>query len=272
MAEGLKIEPTPRRVRACFGGIAVADSSRVLLVWEPRRLPVYWFPTTDVRMDLLRPAPHAGGSPARVQRYNLGVGGRRAEKVAWAELPDVAGADPPPGEGPAARGQLRDHVAFMWDMMDAWFEEDEEVFVHPRDPYHRVDVVHSSRQVRVEAAGRILAQSGRPSLLFETGLPTRYYLPKLDVRMDLLTASRTTSRCPYKGVAVYWSVPGGGGEGDRLLEDLAWSYPLPIPECPKIENLICFYNEKLDIFVDGVLQARPATEWSPRPDRAGGAR
>jgi uncharacterized protein (DUF427 family) len=132
------------------------------------------------------------------------------------------------------------------------------VFKHPRDPYHRVDVLNSSRHVQVRVGGVLVAESRRPRLLFETGLPVRYYLPKLDVRPESLVPSATRTRCPYKGEAVYWSVRAGG----ELFEDIVWSYPAPIPEAPKIENLLAFYNEKTDITVDGVLQERPATKWS----------
>jgi uncharacterized protein (DUF427 family) len=132
------------------------------------------------------------------------------------------------------------------------------VFVHPRDPYHRVDVVHSSRHVKVVVDGEVVAETTRPRLLFETGLPTRYYIPKLDVRMDLLQPTDSVTACPYKGRARYWSVR----VGDRTLKDLVWSYPAPIPECPKIEGLLSFYNERVDIYVDGELQPRPKTQWS----------
>jgi uncharacterized protein (DUF427 family) len=110
----------------------------------------------------------------------------------------------------------------------------------------------------VRVGGVLVAESRRPRLLFETGLPVRYYLPKLDVRLDLLVPSPTRTRCPYKGEAVYWSVQAGG----ELAEDIVWSYPAPIPEAPKIENLLAFYNEKTDITVDGIVQERPATKWS----------
>jgi uncharacterized protein (DUF427 family) len=142
--------------------------------------------------------------------------------------------------------------------VDAWFEEDDEVFVHARDPYHRVDVLNSSRHVRVEIDGATVAASRRPRLLFETGLPTRYYLPKADVRMDLLEPTDTTTRCPYKGEAIYWSARIGG----QLREDVVWSYPYPIPEIPKIEHLLAFFNERVDLYVDGELQVRPQTPWS----------
>jgi uncharacterized protein (DUF427 family) len=145
-----------------------------------------------------------------------------------------------------------------WDELDAWFEEDEQVFVHPRDPYTRVDTVHSSRHVRVGIEGVTLGETRRPILLFETGLPARYYIPKLDVRMDLLEPTESVTRCPYKGVARYWSAR----LGDKLVKDIVWSYPAPIPECPKIENLLSFYNEHVDMNVDGVLQDRPITPFS----------
>jgi len=132
------------------------------------------------------------------------------------------------------------------------------VFRHPRDPYHRVDVLGSSRHVQVRVGGVLIAERRRPRLLFETGLPVRYHLPKLDVRLDLLTPSPTRTRCPYKGEAVYWSVQAAGD----VYENIVWSYPAPIPETPKIENLLAFFNEKTDIVVDGVAQERPVTRWS----------
>ena len=132
--------------------------------------------------------------------------------------------------------------------MDAWYEEEEEIFLHPRDPYKRVDVLKSSRHVRVVLSGETIAESDRPHLLFETGLPPRYYFPEEDVRMDLLEQSESTSICPYKGKAVYLSAK----IGDELFEDLAWSYPDPIAESPKIKGLLAFYPERVeDIIVDG---------------------
>src|SRR2546430_2428036 len=231
MFDTLRIEPSGRRVRAFVGGTPVADSSQVLMVWEPHRLPVYYFPMRDVRSDLLKP------SERLEDRWDVEVNGRRIDDAAWS-------SEHPP---------LKDHVAFRWNKMDAWYEEDDEVFVHPRDPYHRVDVLDSSRHVKVVVEGEVVAETSRPRLLFETGLPTRYYIPKVDVRMDLLEPSESVTRCPYKGVARYWSAR----MGDKLVKDIVWSYPAPIPECPKIENLLSFYNEHVDLYVDGVLQDRP---------------
>lgn len=246
LVTGPVIEPSPRWVRAYCAGVAVADSQRVLLAFEPRRLPVYWFPRSDVRSDLLSPARQDNGASG-IARWNLRVGERVVPNAAWSY--------PNPG---AERAALADHIAFYWSRMDAWFEEDDEVFVHPRDPYSRVDVLHSSRHVRVERDGYLLAESTRPRLLFETGLPTRYYLPRQDVRMELLEPSSTTTRCPYKGVASYWSLR----VADLVVPDLVWSYEAPIPECAKIENLLCFFNERVDIVVDGEVQPRPHTNWS----------
>jgi uncharacterized protein (DUF427 family) len=241
-------EPTHRRVRVMFGGTTIADSRAVMLMLEKKRLAIYYFPVKDVRLDLFVPTSYASAHAGKGEAsfYSVKVGDRVAEKAAWRYLQPV-------------RPDLKDYVAFYWDKMDAWFEEDDEVFVHPRDPYHRVDVLHSSRHVKVVIDGVVVAETKRPRLLFETGLPTRYYIPKLDVRLDLLTSTNTSTRCPYKGKAAYWSVNVNGTE----FRDIVWSYPAPIPECPKIENLLCFYDEKVDaVYVDGELQPRPLTPWS----------
>jgi uncharacterized protein (DUF427 family) len=245
----VRTEPSYRRVRVFFGGEAVADSSRTLLLLETGYLPVYYFPRDDVRFDLLEATSTSTHCPYKgdASYYTVIAGGSRYEDAVWA-YPAPINAVP----------ELKDYVAFYWDRADAWFEEDDQVFRHPRDPYHRIDTLNSSRHVEVRVNGELLADSHRPRLVFETALPVRYYLPKLDVRQDLLVPSDTRTRCPYKGEAVYWSVRVGGD----LLPDLVWSYPLPIPEAPKLENLLCFFNEKVDITVDGVAQQRPVTNWS----------
>jgi uncharacterized protein (DUF427 family) len=142
--------------------------------------------------------------------------------------------------------------------MDAWFEEDEQVLTHPRDPYTRVDILQSSRHVRVEVDDTTVAESQNPTLLFETGLPVRYYLPKPHVRMDLLTPTDTVSHCPYKGEAEWWSVR----LGDAIHADLAWSYRTTLPESQKIVGLISFFDEKVDVYVDGTRQHRPSTKFA----------
>src|SRR6266852_7802441 len=189
-ADDIVVMPTGRRVRVLFGGTTIADSRAVVLILEKKRLAIYYFPVKDVRLDLLQPtsykSSHSGKGEASF--YYVKVGDRVAEKAAWRYLQPE-------------RPDLKDYVAFYWDKMDAWFEEDDEVFVHPRDPYHRVDVLNSSRHVKVVVGGQTVAETRRPRLLFETGLRTRYYIPKVDVRMDLLQPTATVTQCPYKGNA-----------------------------------------------------------------------
>jgi uncharacterized protein (DUF427 family) len=244
----VRIETGSKRVRAYLGGEVVADTAAPLLVWEHPYYPTYYFPIADVRAELI--ATDDGGavrSPSRGdgRRFSVRAGGKLAEGAA------VRHPESPFEE-------LRDAIRLEWDAMDAWFEEDEEVYTHPRDPYKRLDILPSSRHVRVELEGVTIAESTSPRLLFETGLPVRYYLPKPHVRMELLTPTERVSHCPYKGQAEYWSVR----VGDSVHEDFAWSYATPLPESQKIAGLVCFYNEKLDIYVDGVLQERPVTKFS----------
>jgi uncharacterized protein (DUF427 family) len=243
----IRVEPGAKRVRAYFGGQLVADTTRPVLVWEVPHYPAYYFPAADVRTELLEPDGDVAHSPTRGdgRTFTVSAGGKRATGAA------LRYEDSPIEE-------LRDLIRLEWDAMDAWFEEDEEVFTHPRDPYTRVDILPSSRHVRVEVDGVTIAESASPRLLFETGLPTRYYLPKTHVRMDRLVPSERVSNCPYKGEAEWWSVM----SGDNLHEDLAWSYPTPLRESQGIAGLIAFYDEKVDIYVDGVLQERPVTKFA----------
>ena len=244
----IRLERAAKRVRAYLGGEVVADTSRPWLVWEVPYYPTYYFPIADVRTELLL-ADRGGGahSPSRGEGRTFAVraGGKEAQRAA------LRYEDSPIEE-------LREAIRLDWNAMDAWFEEDEEVFTHPRDPYTRIDILASSRHVRVEVGGVTIAESASPRLLFETGLPVRYYLPKTHVRLDLLAPSDTASHCPYKGRAEYWSVRAA----EELHPDLAWSYKTPLPESQKIAGLVAFYNEKLDIYVDGVLQERPITKFS----------
>jgi uncharacterized protein (DUF427 family) len=237
----VRIEPGAKRVRAYLGGEAVVDTSRPVLVWEVPYYPTYYFPSADVRSELLEPDGGVAHSPSRGEgrTFSVRAGGKQAAGAA------LRYEDSPIEE-------LRDLIRLDWDAMDAWFEEDEEVFTHPRDPYTRVDILPSSRHVRVEVDGVTVAESAAPRLLFETGLPVRYYLPKTHVRMHLLRPTDSVSHCPYKGQAEWWSVR----VGDSLHEDLAWSYRTPLPESQKIAGFVAFYNEKVDIDVDGVRQER----------------
>jgi uncharacterized protein (DUF427 family) len=243
----VRVEHGAKRVRAYVDGELVADTTHPLLVWEKPYYPAYYIPIDDVRMELLEADGDFVHSPSRGngRTFTLRAGGK-----------EVATAAMRYEESPLE--ELRDAVRLDWDAVDAWFEEDEQVFTHPRDPYTRIDILPSSRHVRVEVDGVTIAESAKPTLLFETGLPTRYYLPKTHVRLGLLTPTDTVSHCPYKGQAEYWSVR--AGEKDHA--DLAWSYRTPLPESQRMAGLISFYNEKVDIFVDGVLQERPSTKFS----------
>jgi uncharacterized protein (DUF427 family) len=245
----MRVEEGPKRVRTYLGGEIVADTTRPKLVWEIPNYPAYYLPVDDVRMELLTPTERTERSPSRgVASYFTVKGGDRVvEDAAW-HYPESPVED------------LRTLIRFDWEAMDAWFEEDEEVYVHPRDPYKRVDILASGRHVEVVVDGVKVADSHQPRLLFETSLPTRYYLPLTDVRLDLLRPSATSTRCPYKGTAGYWSVEVNGA----VHNDLAWIYRTPVLESVKIAGLACFFNEHVDLYVDGVLQQRPKTFWSRR--------
>jgi uncharacterized protein (DUF427 family) len=245
----LYFEDSPRRVRAVFGGETVADSRRVKLMHEKGLLPIYYFPEEDVQMDLLEATDHTTHCPFKgdASYWSVKVGDRVADNAVWGYPEPLEDAPP-----------LADYLAFYWRKMDHWYEEDEEVFVHPRDPYHRVDVLESSRHVKVSVGGEVVAETDRPRVLFETGLPPRYYIPPEDVREEALVPSDKQTQCPYKGVAAYYSVEAGGEQ----VEDLIWYYSEPIPEAAKIKGHLAFFNEKVDLKVDGEEQERPQTQWS----------
>ena len=215
-------ERSPRRVRVKFNGETIADSSAAHLLFETRHLPIYYFPRADVRMELLRATEHHTYCPYKgtASYWSIAAGGRVSENAVWGY--------PEPFDEVAA---IKDYVAFYWDRVDAWFEEDDEIFVHARDPYKRVDVVNSSRPVKVTVGGVTVAETRRARFLFETRLPTRYYIPPEDVRMDLLVPSEKVTSCPYKGTARYYSV--------RIASSFFFlSFPIP-PRKPK--NSIFFF-------------------------------
>ena len=246
----VRIEPNARRIRVFVDGVAVADTTRSIYLFEKGHLPVYYLPKSDVRFDLLEHTDHATHCPRKgdAEYWSIVVGDRRIENAVWSYPVPLPGTD-----------DLSEYVAFYWNKVDNWFEEDEEVYVHARDPYKRIDALRSSRHVEVAVHGVTVADTRRPVLLFETGLPTRYYIPKLDVRLDLLRPSEKVTACPYKGTASYFSLhlPDQPDEAD-----LAWVYPTPIPQIPTIENHVAFFNERVDLVVDGELQTRPKTVWS----------
>jgi len=243
----IRVEAGAKRVRVYVGGVAIADTVHPLYVWETPFYPSYYLPAADVRTDLLDPTPTVTHSPSRgdAAHFTVRVGDEERRDAAWQYRTS-------PIE------ELRDHIRFDWDAMDSWFEEDEEVFTHARSPYVRIDILPTSRAVRVELNGEVLAESPRALVLFETGLPARWYIPKVDVRMERFVATDMASHCPYKGQAEYWSARVGAG----LEENLVWSYPTPLPESERIAGYVAFFDERVDLFVDGVRQERPKTRFS----------
>ncbi|MFJ3308825.1 DUF427 domain-containing protein [Streptomyces sp. NPDC086549] len=249
-SEGLLWEPSGRWVRGRKGDITVVDSRHPVLVWEPGvPVPMYAFPREEVREDLLRPAknPPTGAHTGSRIFYDLEADGELLENAAWTfPADDLAG-----------------HIAFEWFRrtgrgLDHWYEEEEEIFVHPRDPHKRVDALPSSRHVVVEIGGTVVADTHRPVLLFETGLPTRYYIPREDVRLGLFVPTDHASACPYKGTAEYWS---WRGEGD-VPPNVVWSYPEPLAAVAAVKGLLAFYDEAVDVVVDGERLERPTTPFS----------
>jgi uncharacterized protein (DUF427 family) len=241
------VEQVPRRIRGVLNGVTVFDTTRALYVWEWPKYPHYYIPSDDIDAETVvdedHPEPLRHGN---ARRYGLRVG--EVEKTGVAHL--FAG-----GKIEALAGMMR----IDWAALDAWYEEDEQVFVHPRDPYTRVDAIRSTRQVRIELDGVVLAESSSPVLVFETGLPTRYYLNRTEVRFEHLQPSETVSSCPYKGQTTrYWSV----AADEMVQEDVAWTYEFPTAAVLPIAGLIALYNEKVDIFLDGELLERPQTHFS----------
>jgi uncharacterized protein (DUF427 family) len=242
-----RVEPTPRWVRVRAGQEVVADSRDALLLswYGPGMLPTYCFRDEDVRTDLLVAA--SGSVLPHASTYDVVSADLRIPGAAFRFDTSPDGSD-----------ALLGHWTFAWDAGVAWFEEALEVHVHARDPHKRVDAVPSERHLRIQVDGAVIADSLRPVAVFETTLPTRWYLPLDDVRSDVLVPSATTSRCPYKGTASYFSVR----VGDVDHPDVAWSYAEPVVECPRIAGLVSFFNERVDVFVDGRLESRPRTPWS----------
>lgn len=265
--DSLRWEPLAPRLRAWLDGVPVLDTDRGRLVMEPGRVvPQYAVPVADLTADLVPAADDAGprhgpgplpvgpggaavltpstgfgvhSCPGRV--FTLRADDRERPGAAFApDDPDLAG-----------------HVVLDFDALD-WREEDERVVGHPRDPHHRIDVRRSARRVRVSLDGHVLAESGRPVLLTEAGLPVRWYLPAADVDGTRLRPSATATTCAYKGTARYWSasVPG------RTVADVAWSYPDPLPGAEPVRDLVCFFAERVDVSVDGAAPDHPHSEWT----------
>jgi uncharacterized protein (DUF427 family) len=261
----LRYEPTEKRIRAALGDRTVIDSTRAMLVWEPKRVvPTYAVPIEDVAGEIDPAVPDSpSDGPSASQTPQLA--GRPVLDPSIPFSVHTADGEPltirsPDGGREAAAFRVSDtalsgYVIVDFAEFDAWYEEDERNVAHPRDPFHRIDIVHSSRHVRVERDGEVLAESSTPYLLFEPPLPIRYYLPPEDVRTDLLQASETKTFCAYKGQATYWSLDG---------EDVAWSYVEPLREAAEVTDRLAFFNEHVDVVVDGRTLERPTTPWSRR--------
>jgi uncharacterized protein (DUF427 family) len=263
---GLRFQPTSKRVRALVDGDAVVDSSRAVLLWEPRRIvPAYAVPAEDISAELV-PAPPSAEAAAALDalgtRRVLSPGHFRTHTTEGDELTVRA----PAGEREAAAFRLADadlegYVELDFDAFDQWLEEDEPIVSHPRDPFHRVDVRRSSRSIVVEHEGTVLAESSRTRRLFETSLPARTYFPPEDVRLDLLVPSTTGTACAYKGrTSSYWAVD--RSDGRRV--DVAWCYEHPLPDAVEVAGLVAFFDERVDVVVDGERRERPITPWSLR--------
>jgi uncharacterized protein (DUF427 family) len=230
----LYVEESPRWVRGRFAGQTVVDSRRVRLVHQSGRLPIWHFPPEDVRTDLLRVSGRTRSEPVQgeLELLTLGAGDRTAEDAAW---------------------RWRDLIGFDFHALDEWLEEDERQIGHPRDPYHRIDVRRTSRRVRISVRGHPVADTSRPHVLFETGLPPRWYIPREDLLVELSPSAHATV-CAYKGTASHWSAAGE--------EAIAWSYEDPFGEVEPIRGLVAFYDERVDLEVDGEARERPLTQWS----------
>jgi len=243
-AERGRVEPAPRRVRGFLGDELVFDTTAARYVWELPYYPQYYIPLADVRPGLLRDDDH----PQRVQ-----FGPSRVQSLVGSGGAVEAAARVFEGDGPVA-GLVR----FDWDAL-RWFEEDEPIYGHPRNPYSRVDALRSHRRVVIALDSEVLADTGSPVMLFETGLPTRYYIDATDVAFEHLESSDTQTLCPYKGItSAYWSAR----VGESVYPDLAWSYHYPLLAVAPIAGMVAFYNEKVDIAVDGVELPRPVTHFS----------
>jgi uncharacterized protein (DUF427 family) len=248
--DGFTFEPGERHVRATIGDVTLVDSHAPVLVWEPgQAVPGYVFPRADVRQDLLTAttAPDHDRHQRVGTWYDVEIDGTRYPALAFTY--DVAG--------------LEDVIGIDWFRreepgVEHFYEESEEIFRHPRDPYKRVDPIPSDRHVEVFVDGIKIADTHRPVLLFETRLPIRYYIPAEDVDFTHLVRSDHRSVCPYKGDASYWSVQTPG----RLREDIVWYYPEPVRAAEPIRDLLAVYNEVVDIVVDGVPLERPRSEFT----------
>lgn len=238
-AHKLLMHPIPRRIRAEFAGRTVLDTTGGMLLHESALPPVLYVPEADLDASAFVPSGHTTHCPFKgdATYRSLRVGGRGVDDALWS-YPDPMPAAP----------WLRGLASLYWAAADAWYDEDEQVFGHLTDPFHRVDLRPSSRHVQVYAGDLLLAESRAPMLLAETGMPLRWYLSPDDVAVPM-EPSGTRTHCPYKGAASYWSLRLPDG---RALPDAAWGYPEPLPEALRAAGRVCLQHEELRTVVDGV--------------------
>jgi uncharacterized protein (DUF427 family) len=267
----LRYEPTSKRVRGLLGGETVLDSARAVLVWEANRLvPFYAVPRDDLHVELVAAQPEQPEQAASADdpqhaapaapRLPAGPGTFVWHTSAGEELSiRHAGATRPRTAFSFADPDLVGYIGLDFYAFDMWLEEEDEIVAHPRDPFHRIDVRRSSRHIRIEVEGCVVADSTQPRLLFETHLPVRFYIPAEDVSMDLLRPSPKRTSCAYKGWASYVSLV----LGERTVPDIAWTYEQPLPEASDVAGMVAFFDERVDVLLDGQRRARPRTPWSP---------
>ncbi|MGH9212947.1 MAG: DUF427 domain-containing protein [Acidimicrobiales bacterium] len=231
----VRAEVSAKRVRAYLHGNLVADTVHPLLVWEVPYYPAYYIPRDDIRAEL---------GPTGETKHSPSLGDGQVHHVMAGDS-TVKDAALVYTESPIP--ELGGHVRLDWASMTSWFEEDEEVFTHVRDPRTRLDILPTSRHVQVLLGNVVLAETTRAHVLFETYLPPRWYVPQVDVRMDLLRRSDTVTHCPYKGTTVHYTATVDGHE----TADVAWSYPTPLPESQRIAGLLAFYDNRVRVLVDG---------------------
>ncbi|XAS66689.1 DUF427 domain-containing protein [Micrococcaceae bacterium Sec5.7] len=248
-----------------MGGNTVVDTLNAYLIWEPKRVtPVFAVPEADLRAELSPPALAAGDDQefpiAMRPNAPLGLDPRTGFSchTAPGEVLDVATqiTTLPRAAFRPADPDLAGYVVLDINAFD-WLEDDEEIIGHPRDPFQRVDIRASLQRVEVMLDGVKLADTRGAQVLYETLLPVRYYIPPADVRLDLMEESSKRTVCPYKGEARYWSYP-----GSATGENIAWAYDSRFVDAAQIHGLMCFFNERTDISVDGVRQDRPVSPWS----------
>lgn len=233
------VEETPRWIRGYFGDTKIVDSKTAYLVWEGTNSIPYWaFPTQDVIGLVENNHTDAGEEGYRAQWYDLKASSKTISDIGWKIKPDV----------PGYIQEANNLVVIDTTKVDKWYEDDEQVKGHAAGPYNRIDIRKSSRPVKVVIDGVTVAETNSALFLYENGYVTRYYIDTADIKnKELFHPTSHTSVCPYKGVASYYSATINGKE----YENIVWFYPEPIDAVAKLKGHWSFYNEKLDIYVDG---------------------